>query len=200
MEKIRTILVDDHLLFTQGLERLLNESGDFNILSKFTDGKSVLDYLQDHSVDLVILDIEMPKMNGLDVAKRIHSFTPETRVVFLSMHEDNVYAREAIALGSAGLLNKSMESNLLIDSLKKVMNGENVFPQVASRPAEDSTLSEREKTILKLMARGMTSEEISGQLRISPLTVKSHRKNMLHKLKAKNAGELLVKAFERGII
>lgn len=197
---IKTVLVDDHRLFSEGLERLLSESHQFEVLKKFSDGRNLLEYLQHESPDLVILDIEMPSLNGLDILKRLSLTDLKSKIVFLSMHEDAIYAREAYTLGAFGLLNKSMESSLLIESLLRIYQGTKVFPNMTVKIINDSPLSDREITILKLIARGLTSEEIASQLKISPLTVKSHRKNMIQKLKAKNSNELLVKAFERGII
>jgi DNA-binding NarL/FixJ family response regulator len=203
MKLIRTVLVDDHRLFAEGLERLLTESNRFQVIQKFHDGKNLLDYLQTDTPDLIILDIEMPSFHGLDIAKRLGFLHESSKVVFLSMHEDDIYAREAFQLGGYAFLNKSMESSLLIESLLQVSEGKKIFPSMAFKATKiesDSPLSDREVTILKLIAKGLTSEEIAGQLHISPLTVKSHRKNMIQKLRAKNSSELLVKAFERGII
>lgn len=200
MNLIRTVLVDDHRLFSEGLERLLTDTQKFEVVQKFHDGKNLLEYLQHETPDLIILDIEMPSLNGLDIVKRLSLTALKSKVVFLSMHEDSIYAREAFALGAFAFLNKSMESSRLIDSLLQISDGKKVFPNINFKVVNDSPLSEREVTILKFIARGLTSEEIAAQLKISPLTVKSHRKNMIQKLKAKNSSELLVKAFERGII
>lgn len=198
---IKTVLVDDHRLFAEGLEKLLTESGRFEVLNKFTDGKNLLEFLYYQTPDLIILDIEMPALNGLDVLKRLSLSQSTAKVVFLSMHEDLIYAKEAFSLGAYAFLNKSMESTKLIEALIEVVEeGKKSFPNINFKVTHDSPLSEREVTILKMIARGLTSEEISEQLKISPLTVKSHRKNMIQKLKAKNSSELLVKAFERGII
>ncbi len=200
MDRIRTVLVDDHRLFSEGLERLLTESGKFSIIQKFHDGKQLLEYLQTVTPDLLILDIEMPALNGLDILKRLVLTGIKSKIIFLSMHDDAIYAREAFGLGAYAFLNKSMESQLLIDSLLDIHQGKKVFPEISLKSSQDSPLSERELTILKLIARGLTSDEIAAQLKISPLTVKAHRKNMIQKLKAKNSSELLVKAFERGIL
>jgi DNA-binding NarL/FixJ family response regulator len=200
MKQIKTVLVDDHRLFSEGLERLLIDSEHFAVLKKFNDGRHLLEYLQKQTPDLIILDIEMPALNGLDVLKRLSLSQVPSKVVLLTMHEDTVYAREAFSLGAYAFLNKSMESSLLIESLLSVNEGKKIFPNINFKVTNDSPLSDREITILKLIARGLTSDAIADQLNISPLTVKSHRKNMIQKLKAKNSSELLVKAFERGII
>jgi len=200
MSEFSTVLADDHVLFCDGLERVLVDSRRFAVNRKFNNGRNLLEYLVQEVPDLVILDIEMPGLNGLDVVKRLSLSKLTSKIVFLSMHDNSIYAREALQLGAVGFLNKSMESTQLIDALLRIMQGEKVFPEITTVTTSNSPLSDREIMILRLVAKGLTTEEISVQLKISPLTVKSHRKNMIQKLKAKNSSELLVKAFERGII
>jgi len=198
---IKTVLADDHRLFCEGLEKLLAESKSFHIIQKFHDGRTLLENIRTLDPALIILDIEMPGLNGLDVVKRLTTVTPNAKLVVLSMHEENVYASEAHALGAHGYLSKSMESTLLLEALRNVMEGQKVFPKSPTQtPTYNSPLSDREMLILKMIAKGKTSESISKDLQISHLTVKAHRRNMLQKLNVSNSSELLAKAFELGLI
>jgi DNA-binding NarL/FixJ family response regulator len=200
MTMIKTILADDHRLFCEGLEKLLTESGAFQVIQQFHDGRTLLEQIRTLDPELVILDIEMPGLNGLDVVKRLTSVTPTAKLVILSMHEENVYASEARALGAHAYLSKSTENLQLLQSLKSVMTGQKVFPKTPSAVTFQSPLSDREMLILKLIAKGKTSESISKDLQISHLTVKAHRRNMIQKLNVSNSSELLAKAFELGLI
>jgi len=198
---IKTILVDDHKLFCDGLEKLLTETGEFQVLQKFYNGRDLLENLtKNQHPDLLVLDIEMPGFTGLDAISRIKLNNPAIKIVMLSMHEENVYAKEAFSLGADAYLIKSIESRLLIESLHKVMKGEKLFPYVNKVVKSDSPLSEREEEVLRLISRGKTSEEIAEKLNISPLTVKAHRRNMIRKLNAKNSSELMTKALEQGLL
>lgn len=197
---IKTCLVDDHKLFSEGLERLLAESRQFEVLRKFHNAQSLLEGLAGLEADLLVIDIEMPGMNGLDTIKRIQLNKPSAKIVILSMHEENVYMREAYELGAYGYLCKSIEAPLLIDCLLRVYNGERMFPVTPAFEKQKSSFSKREEQILKLIARGKTSEQIAAQLNISHLTVKAHRRNMMRKVVAKNSSELVTRAMEKGLL
>src|SRR5689334_21015179 len=141
---IKTILVDDHRLFSEGVEKLLDGSGHFKVIEKFKEGRLLLENIQALKPDLVLLDIDMPGLNGLDVIKRIRINNATVKIVFLSMHEESVFFREASQLGANGYLIKSIESNQLIESLLKVCNGIKVFPVLKNlEPQISLLLSER---------------------------------------------------------
>lgn len=198
---IRTILADDHQLLTDGLERLLSDTKKFSIIKTFTDPYSLLNEIPQLKPQLIISDIEFGSISGLDLIPRIRSIDKDVKIVILSMHQENVFSQEAKTLGANGYFVKNVDHDLLIESLLRINNGEKIFP--ASTPKNTPTnllLSEREIQILKLLANGNTSESIASQLKISGLTVKTHRKNMMQKLNASNGMELIKKAFERGLI
>jgi DNA-binding NarL/FixJ family response regulator len=197
---IKTILADDHKLFCDGLERVLAESGKFTIVLKAHNGKALLEQLPGLEFDLLIIDVEMPLINGLDTIKRIRANNPRTTIVVLSMHEESVFSQEAFMLGANGYLNKSMDSSQLIESLLKVVGGSKIFPQVTGTPKIESPFSAREHEILQLIASGKTSEQIASRLKISDLTVKTHRRNMMRKLNVNNAANLVSKALEMGYL
>jgi DNA-binding NarL/FixJ family response regulator len=201
MKTIKTILADDHKLFCEGLERVLKESGHFQISGKFYNGHTVLEHLQAYHADLLIIDVEMPSLNGFDTVKRIRLNNADLKIVVLSMHEESVFSNEAQTLGANGYLNKSMESDALINSLLEVYNGKKIFPVINNSVQRvESPFSDREYEILRLIATGKTSEQIAERLHISHLTVKAHRRNMMRKLDVNNAAELISKALEMGFL
>ncbi|MBT1699303.1 response regulator transcription factor [Fulvivirgaceae bacterium PWU4] len=197
---IRTILADDHKLFCDGLERVLNDSGHFQVVQKFYNGQSLLEKMQAYNADLLIIDVEMPAINGFDAIKRIRLNNNTSKIVVLSMHEESVFSQEAFMLGADAYLNKSMESMQLIDSLLKTCQGAKLFPAASMTTKIESPFSEREQEILRLIASGKTSEQIAERLKISHLTVKAHRRNMMRKLNVNNAAELITKALEMGFL
>lgn len=197
---IRTVLVDDHKLFCDGLERVLNDSGHFMVIHKFYTGQSLLEKLGTCNADLLIIDVEMPNINGFDAIKRIRLSDSNCKIAVLSMHEENVYSQEAFMLGADAYLNKSMESRHLIESLLKTCKGEKIFPPAASATKIETPFSDREQEILRLIASGKTSEQIAERLKISHLTVKAHRRNMMRKLDVNNVAELITKALEMGFL
>jgi DNA-binding NarL/FixJ family response regulator len=197
---IRTVLADDHKLFCDGLERVLNDSGDFKVVQKFHNGQNLLENVQQLHPQLIIIDVEMPLLNGFDAIKRLRLNNSSSTIVVLSMHEENVFSQEAFSLGADAYLSKSMESSQLIDSLLKACQGTKIFPATTTVSKIDSPFSDREHEILRLIATGKTSEQIAERLKISHLTVKAHRRNMMRKLNVNNAAELITKALEMGFL
>jgi DNA-binding NarL/FixJ family response regulator len=198
---IKTVLADDHKLFCDGLERVLNDSGHFQVVQKFYNGQTLLEKIHVHNPELLIIDVEMPTINGFDVLKRIRLNNTTAKIVILSMHEETVFSQEAFLLGADAYLNKTMESMHLIDSLLKTCEGAKLFPVASTTTTKiESPFSDREHEILRLIASGKTSEQIADRLKISHLTVKAHRRNMMRKLDVNNAAELVTKALEMGFL
>jgi DNA-binding NarL/FixJ family response regulator len=201
MTPIRTVLADDHKLFCEGLERVLAESGHFKVVGKFHNGQTLLENIQATNAELLIIDVEMPMLNGFDTMKRLRLSNPHLKVVVLSMHEESVFSQEAFTLGANAYLNKSMESAALIQALLEAWKGKKVFPTVTTSVSKvESPFSDREVEILRMIASGKTSEQIAERLHISHLTVKAHRRNMMRKLNVNNAAELISKALEMGFL
>lgn len=197
---IKTILADDHRLFCDGLERVLSDSGHFSVLFKAYNGKSLLERLPNYNFDLLVIDVEMPLLNGFDTMKRIRLNNASCKIVVLTMHEEAVFLQEAFMLGANGYLNKSMDSSQLISALRQVYEGCRLFPPITIASQINSPLSGREQQILHLIASGKTSEQIASVLRISDLTVKTHRRNMMRKLSVNNTAQLVSKALEMGYL
>lgn len=197
---IGTIIIDDHRLFTDGMERLLNETQKFQVIHKFTSGVSFLQALPIDLVDLVIIDVDMPELSGLDVIQRLRSQNKTVRIVVVSMHETVAYSNEAAELGPDAYLVKSLDSATLVTRLLEVIGGEKKFLRKVRTIETVSLLSRRETEVIQLMAKGKTSEEISISLNISVVTVKAHRTNIFRKLEVRNAAEMIMKAFHLGLL
>jgi len=198
---IKTILVDDHSLFCDGLEKVLTETQKFYIVGKYNSGKSLLTSPVDPTVNLLLMDIEMPELTGFDVVKRLRLKNTQLKIAILSMHEELAYSNEACTIGADAYLSKTLASSVLVDLLIRITEGEKIFLQgTQPRQNNNSMLSERELEVLKLLAKGKTSEQIGLELNISPLTIKAHRRNMIKKLKVNNSAELISKVLEDGIL
>lgn len=196
----RTIIIDDHKLFADGIARLLNDAQRFEIVSKFNSGVSFLQALPIESVDLIIIDVDMPDLNGFEVIRRLRSQNKAVKIVVVSMHETLAYSNEAAELGANAYLVKSLDSNALVTRLEQIMEGERIFLNKVKTIETVSLLSKRETEVLQLMAKGKTSEKISKLLNISAVTVKAHRTNIFRKLEVRNAAELIMKAFHLGLL
>lgn len=197
---IRTVLTDDHSVFLDGLGKLLTETNEFEIVGKFSDGLALLDKIDSLHPDLLILDIDMPHMSGLEVIKRLRARDKKTKIVMLTMHDEVGYLMEAASLGANGLVIKSTKTDSLIKTIHSILEGINHFPKTHHVTESYSLLSDREIEILKQLSDGQNNESVSQSLKISVLTVKTHRKNILRKLNAENSLQMIRIAYEKGLI
>ncbi len=196
----KILLVDDHLMFLDGLELLLKRTGNYEVVGKLNDPLHVIDFLSSNPIDIVLADIQMPGVDGIDLLKRIQSRYPKIKVVMISMHEGDEFVQEIMALGGYGFLPKSMDSTKMVQELDKVCADQKVFPKRQKKVVQSQHFSERELEILRLLAKGKNSYEIAGQLFITLNTVKTHRRNMLRKLNASNTSQLLKIGFDNNLI
>lgn len=200
---ITLILADDHEVVRAGIRRLLSIDKSLKILDEANNGKDAVDLIIYHQPDIALVDILMPKLNGIEVAQIIKSTCPDILVVMLTAYEDSLHLEQALAVGADGYLTKDINANDLIASLHNVFMGERVFSRsilnllqknynpfgtVDSTPV---TISKREQEILNAVALGKTSSDIAKELNISVRTVQSHRSNIIQKLGLKNAGSLV---------
>lgn len=198
--RYRILLIDDHFLFLDGLELLLKKTKRFDVVGKLSDPLQAIDFLVQNEVDIVLADIQMPGINGIDLLKRIQSRFPATKIVMISMHEEDEFVQEVISLGGYGFLNKSLDSDKMVEELLRISKGVRVFPKRVRKNAPTEHFSERELEILRLLAKGRNSYEIAEQLFITLNTVKTHRRNMLRKLNASNTSQLLKIGFDNNLI
>ncbi|MGE5620057.1 MAG: response regulator [Sphingomonadaceae bacterium] len=213
--KIRLLLVDDHAVLRAGLRTLLNAEPDMEVVGEASDGKQAIDRIATLQPDVVLMDITMPEMNGLDATRRIRKLYPDVRVLVLTMHDSEEYLLQTLQAGGSGYVPKKAADTDLITAIRLVHAGENFLYQVAGGrlpqdPAEQTRpdqgtespdrLTERERQVLKLMAEGYTNQEIAGRLVISVKTVETHRANIMEKLGVRTRAELVRYALSRGML
>jgi DNA-binding NarL/FixJ family response regulator len=212
MAKIRIVLADDHALIREGFKKLLieRENPFVELVGEAENGKELLEIVAKTPPDLVLTDIKMPLLSGLDALKEIKEKKPEIKVVILTMHEESEYIKRAISSGADGYLSKNIEQQELERAIKTVFNGAKYFSasvnailltQLSEQHViEQTDISPRENEVLQLVAQGLSTKQIAAQLDISNRTVETHRINLLKKLKANNTAELIKKSAQLKMI
>ncbi len=201
--KITLILADDHEIVRVGLKRFLSFDSNIDIIAEASNGEDAITFVTELEPDIVLLDINMPKVDGIKAAFELRKLFPNLKIIMLSAHEDSFHLEKALRAGANGYLSKEIEVRELLPALQAVMRGERVFSrsilqliQRNSISVEDTngaavTLTRREQEILGLVAQGMTSTEIAEKLSISPRTVETHRFNLITKFGVKNTAGLV---------
>jgi DNA-binding NarL/FixJ family response regulator len=204
MERYRIILADDHALFRQGLRRIIEGVGDLEVAGEAGDGLELLGLLEQAPVNLVILDLSMPKLRGLEALRQIRCRFPQVRLLVLTMHKE--YLHEALSLGASGYLVKEDADRELFTALERIRQGGiYLSPRlredaaVCSHPAGE-TLSHREREVLQLIVEGKSNRDVADILLLSVRTVEAHRASIQHKLNLGNTAELVRYAFEMGYL
>jgi DNA-binding NarL/FixJ family response regulator len=215
MARLRLLLADDHTLMRQGLRKIIEERRDWEVVGEAGDGRTAVQLAIDLKPDIVVLDIGMPLLNGIETTRQIVRKVPSARVLILSMHADEPYVTQAIRSGASGYLLKDSAGSDLINAVVAVSVGKSFFSppvakvmlddyvrQLAEKGIEDryESLSEREREIFQLIAEGHTNKGIADLLSISPATVETHRAHILQKLDVHNTAELVLYAVRRGVI
>lgn len=207
--KTKLAIVDDHPIVIEGLIKLLSKKPQFEIAGSFTNGTDFMGFLNNSAVDVVLLDIILPDINGMELCRNIKKISPATTVLALSNHEERGAILKMLENGASGYLLKNASVEELLNCINKALAGQitfsNVVKEIITRPqpvlnGEPAKLTTREKEILKLIASGITTPKIAELLFLSKFTVENHRKNLLHKLKVKNVAELIRTAAQHGII
>lgn len=211
---ISIVLADDHEVVRLGLRALFEAEQDFKVVGEASDGLQARDLVAKLKPDLLVVDLMMPGLNGLEVTRQAVVSSPETRVVVLSMQANEGYVLEALRSGATGYVLKQSDMSELVQAMRLVMSGQKylspeytqkaieaykVRAQAASTDAYE-TLTTRERELLQMAAEGLTVGQISEKLSLSPRTVEMHRANLLHKLNLSNQTDLVRYAIWRGII
>lgn len=211
-EGYRIILADDHVMFRHGVKRILEDIDGLSVVGEAGNGIELLKLLNRITADMVILDISMPGMRGIETIREIKSIHPEIRVLILTMHKDTQYFQHAIAAGAFGYLLKEDADEALVSAVKTLQQGKAyVSPLLAEELADnlfqlpgghgsrtDNRLTVREKEVLKLIAEGKTSREVAELFSISVRTVQHHRANLMRKLGMKKTADLVKYAIRKG--
>ena len=215
MKQIRILLADDHNVMRKGLRLLLESQPGFIVVAEAADGREAVERAEATSPDVVVLDIAMPNLSGIEAAQRIIAQEPNTAIVFLSMHSDEGYVLRALKAGAKGYLLKDSVEGDLIEAITTVHQGKTFFSreigkmlvedyirEIKTRGAEDSyeLLTSREREILQLLAEGKSNKEIAGVLNLSSHTVETHRRNLQDKLNLHGFAELILYAVRKRII
>ncbi|MEZ5285148.1 MAG: response regulator transcription factor [Vicinamibacterales bacterium] len=203
---IRVLLVDDHNLVRRGLASLLSADGRFTVVAEAADGQSALEALQAHPVDLVILDLCMPRMSGLEVIRRMEHAAGPAKLLVLSMYDDEQFVAQALRHGAKGYLLKHAMDDELFRALETVARGGRYVSQAIDLTRSEglsltsTELTTREREVLQLIVDGLTTHAVAERLAISVHTATRHRANLMQKLDAHNQVELLRKAAKLGLI
>jgi len=215
MQKIRVLVVDDHAIIRDGICALLALTGDIEAVGEATNGRNALEMVTRLSPDIVLMDIVMPLMDGLEATRRIHKKFPETKVIVLTQYEDREYVLPVIEAGASGFISKAAASSELTSAIRSVYHGDSFLsPSIARLLVEDyrqiaragksqdtsEQLTDREREILKLLAEGHSTPEIARMLVISPKTVERHKTNLMAKLDIHNRLDLFKYALRKGIV
>jgi DNA-binding NarL/FixJ family response regulator len=207
--KIRILLADDHAVVRQGFRLILNQEPDMEVVGEAREGTEAVRLTGQLRPDIVIMDIAMPKMNGVEATRRIVENHPESKVVILSMHKDAVYVRETLRSGAKGYLLKESIDNDLLRAVRAVAQGDGFLsPEVSSTVLEDyqqvadpfDQLTAREREVLQLLAEGKVAKEIATALDISVYTVDAHRGRIMKKLSLHSSTEIVRFAMRKGLV
>ncbi len=212
---IRVLVADDHTIIRSGIRLLLERETGFEVVAEASDGRQAVELADKERPDVVMLDIGMPNLNGIEATKQITARLPQTKVIVLSMHSDEAYVLKALRAGARGYLLKDSAESDIMNAIRAVQQGKAYFSpeisrmlmddymrQLQQRGMDDSydLLTTREREILQMLAEGKTNKEIASMLNLSPYTVETHRSHILQKLNLHTLPELILYAVRKGVI
>lgn len=207
------IIADDHDIVRRGLRGILESESACCVVAEASDGLSAAQLVEKHKPNVLILDLNMPRLHGIEVLRQTRTTSPNTRVIVLSMHNDEAYVIESLRAGAAAYILKGSESQEILHALKEVLGGRRFLSATLSewainalvaKPADDAdplqSLTQRERMVVQLAAEGHTNGEIAEKLFISPRTAETHRTNLLRKLGLQTQTDLVRFAIRKGLI
>jgi DNA-binding NarL/FixJ family response regulator len=213
VDKIKVVIADDHRLVRDGLIKILEGCDDIQVVAEASNGLEALKKVSELVPDVILLDISMPKLSGMEVARRLKKESPNTRIVILTMHEEEEYSLKMIRAGVSGYLLKDSAAAEVINAIRSTHAGKAFFsPQISKMLAENyreiapgeedpyDRLNDREREILQLIAEGHPNKEIAEMLFISPKTVDNHRTNLMRKLNIHTTADLVRWATKKGLV
>lgn len=224
-EKTRIAIIDDHRLFREGVKRILDMEDQFSVVAEGDDGSEAENIVRDHNPDVVLMDINMPNINGVEATRRLVEKSPDTKVIILSIHDDETYVSHAVQTGASGYLLKEMDADSLIEAVRVVADGGaylhpkitynllNEFRRLSTTSKTQQSkagfveveyrkplhiLTRRECEVLQLLADGRSNRTIGEELYISEKTVKNHVSNILQKMNVNDRTQAVVEAIKNG--
>lgn len=214
---IKILVADDHTMFADGIESILADQKELKVVGKCYDGAAIFPFLEKEDVDVLLLDVNLPIMNGIDVCKKLGEISSSVKVLALTMHNEESFVTEILKFGALGYILKNTGKNELINAIKRVAQGESYFSKDVtqtimkslvspSKKKEGSKnenlpkISRREQEVLDLIVKEFTTQEIANQLFISLKTVESHRRSLLTKLNVRNTAGLVRVAIENQLL
>jgi two-component system response regulator NreC len=208
-KKIRVLLADDHTVVRQGLRLLLIRNQDIDVVGEAASGREALELCRELHPDVVIADVAMPEMNGVEATRQIRQNFPAINILILSMHKDAIYVRETLRAGAKGYLLKDAVDKDVVSAVRAVARGEGFLsPGVSATVLDDyqkhvtdplDLITNRERQILQMLAEGKTSKDIASELKISVYTVDAHRSRIMKKLQLRTIGDVVRFALQRGL-
>jgi two-component system, NarL family, response regulator LiaR len=213
MEKINILLAEDHKVVREGTKRLLESQSDFNVIGEASDGLEAVELVRKLKPEIIIMDVSMPNLNGIEATKQIKAIYPNIAVLVLTGYDDDEYVFALLEAGAAGYLLKEASGEELIDAIRQVMTGEPVLhPKIMKKvlnrlrtPIEEpalqlpgDVLSDREMEVLRLAAKGMSNMEIADSLTLSVRTVQTHLRSIFNKLGVGSRSEAVVYGLKKG--
>ncbi|HUI82558.1 MAG TPA: response regulator transcription factor [Bryobacteraceae bacterium] len=210
MKPIRIILADDHAVVRQGFKMILGAQPDMEIVGEAGNGREAVELVEKLKPDVVVMDVAMPELNGIEATRRVAASVPHTRVIALSMHKDSVYVREVLRAGARGYLLKDSDAGDLVSAVRAVAKGDGYLsPSVSNAVLDDyrkhvtdpiDLLTSREREVLQMLAEGKTNKEIATVLNLSVYTVDAHRGRIMEKLNLHSINELVRFAVRHGLV
>ncbi|HZT39258.1 MAG TPA: response regulator transcription factor [Bryobacteraceae bacterium] len=207
---IRVFLADDHTMVRQGFRLILSSQPDIEIVGEAGNGREAVELAEKLHPDVIVMDVAMPELNGIEATRRLAASSPRSRVLALSMHKDSVYVREILRAGARGYLLKDSIDSDLVNAVRAVARGDGYLsPGVSDAVLSDyrrhvtdplDLLTSREREVLQLIAEGKTNKEIATSLKLSVYTVDAHRGRIMEKLNLHSTGELVRFAVRNGLI
>lgn len=209
-KKIQLLVADDHAILRDGIVSLLKTEPGFQVACTAGGGYEVLELIGQHAIDVCLLDINMPGLDGIETAKLIRQRKPEIKIIMLTTYNDREIISELVHIGVSGYLLKNSDKQELVEAINKVMKGRHYFSEeveniilqglTEKKDTEAIPLTERELEVVQLLAREYTNDKIAAELHISYRTVETHRKNIMQKTKANNLAGLIKYAYSKGLI
>ncbi|RYZ29831.1 MAG: response regulator transcription factor [Chitinophagaceae bacterium] len=212
MNPIPIAIIDDHEVVINGLKAMFSNFNEIEVVFSATHGSALFRYLEQQQPAVILLDIQMPEISGIDICKQVHRQYPKIKIIAFSSFDDTHYIKQIIRSGASGYLLKNADQQTIMTAIRQVMNGDEYIDEAIKkiliqesisgqrRSLFDIPLTRREKEILQLIADGLSNQEVADKLFISLRTVETHRFNLTQKLDVKNAAGLVKEAIKRGLV